>query len=707
MSRRIFTTPGLAPVQPSDLEREQARIEKDFESRLMRKAGDALFDDGKITDAINYYWMVVKAIFTIDNDDGRGMMNIPSLDGPEGTMVKKKYQALPPIMLVQLVGVYTGLIRCYLKQKDIETALMWFEEMEAMWHNYHLSAPKLMYDYMNYNMDLPEVSYQRVMAWTSLSDALLNDLGNTALAFWYRWRAMSNFVNLSEEHQTPGVKRLNDMGKIHELMLLRHPDPHVYAKYSVTNERLQINGSWRRIRHRAPPEANKMKRYGFSCFIWNSCLYVGGGGGEVRGPFYRDLWCLDLNRPTLGGWRKLPGYTMPSTSNLWLGWVFSLDPYTKRAYLFNGLRDVDYFDLVTERWGSHQVFLHRHTRRHEGRGEEWMAVPRFSDLRLYFTDSSVRWDAQGHKRGCNLFMELDLKTKTWRRISGTVIPPKDAEHSCPGPRKYAASWVDLEQKHFYLLYGSFDRDLAKRDDAHHASDIPWTCPDCWVYDIDAEKWTRERIRGNSPPPRTEFGLTFNPHLNKVFLFGGYSASFTTSAPQKYRQYDFAYFADTFMLDLDLSEYPITVPSSPSHDSPPPDALQIKHAKWRQVLTPGFPTYRCHCQLLTDRDTGKMYMIGGFTNDDWMSENHEFTRTSFGDLWQLRVNLPGGWYSDVNVEDEWKTARAGPWKRCFTCGSAGLWKRCGGSCGGKAFFCDNECLKEGWKGHKAMHKCGKK
>jgi hypothetical protein len=180
-----------------------------------------------------------------------------------------------------------------------------------------------------------------------------------------------------------------------------------------------------------------------------------------------------------------------------------------------------------------------------------------------------------------------------------------------------------------------------------------------------------------------------------------------------------------MLDIDESENISVPPTTP--DSPPPNARQIKHAKWRQVLTPGFPTYRCHGQLLTDLDNGKMYMIGGFTNDDWMSQGNEFTTTSFGDLWQLRVNLPGGFYSDVNVEEEWKTAKAGPWRRCFACGSAGLWKRCGGecscvcsagrmallirhglgSCGGKAYFCDNDCLTDGWRAHKKMHKCSKK
>lgn len=170
-------------------------------------------------------------------------------------------------------------------------------------------------------------------------------------------------------------------------------------------------------------------------------------------------------------------------------------------------------------------------------------------------------------------------------------------------------------------------------------------------------------------------MTQNPHLNKVFLFGGYSAAFTTQAPAKGRSFNYAYFGDTFMLDIDESDN-IIVPDV-DDSAPPPSATSIKHAKWRQVLTPGFPTYRCHGQLITDHQTGKIYMMGGFTNDDWMSTQDEFKTTSFADLWQLKINLPGGCYDDVNVEEEWKTAKAGPWRRCFACGSAGLWKKCGG------------------------------
>jgi zf-MYND-like zinc finger, mRNA-binding len=30
----------------------------------------------------------------------------------------------------------------------------------------------------------------------------------------------------------------------------------------------------------------------------------------------------------------------------------------------------------------------------------------------------------------------------------------------------------------------------------------------------------------------------------------------------------------------------------------------------------------------------------------------------------------------------------------------------GSCNGRAFFCGQDCLKEGWRDHKKIHKCRK-
>ena len=51
---------------------------------------------------------------------------------------------------------------------------------------------------------------------------------------------------------------------------------------------------------------------------------------------------------------------------------------------------------------------------------------------------------------------------------------------------------------------------------------------------------------------------------------------------------------------------------------------------------------------------------------------------FGDLWELRLDVPGGHFDAVNLEEEIRTAKAGPYQRCFACGNAGPWKKCGGS-----------------------------
>lgn len=79
---------------------------------------------------------------------------------------------------------------------------------------------------------------------------------------------------------------------------------------------------------------------------------------------------------------------------------------------------------------------------------------------------------------------------------------------------------------------------------------------------------------------------------------------------------------------------------------------------------------------------------------------------FGDLWELRLDVPGGHFDAVDLEEEIRTAKAGPYQRCFACGNAGPWRKCGGSCRGRVFFCGSECLKDGWKEHKTMHGCRK-
>lgn len=175
---------------------------------------------------------------------------------------------------------------------------------------------------------------------------------------------------------------------------------------------------------------------------------------------------------------------------------------------------------------------------------------------------------------------------------------------------------------------------------------------------------------------------------------------------------FSYFADTFIFD----DSPSTNPSSSLDPAP----------KWKQVLTRGFPTYRCQAHLLADPDTGKMYMFGGFTNTTFVPECRQAWNKgpgrSFGDLWQLKIDMQGGCFEGVDLAEEARTATNGPWRRCYNCSSAGSWKKCGGecscyhhrptrdrslgSCRGRVFFCGPECMKEGWKEHKTTHGCAK-
>lgn len=194
------------------------------------------------------------------------------------------------------------------------------------------------------------------------------------------------------------------------------------------------------------------------------------------------------------------------------------------------------------------------------------------------------------------------------------------------------------------------------------------------------------MRGNLPSPRSEMAATYVPKLDKAVVFGGYSPSVPSSFPEQQEYcFGFTYYADTFILD-----YSSTTPT--------------RQPKWKQVLTRGFPTYRAQARFFSDPETGKIFLFAGYTNSQFVPQKKSMISRSYGDLWQLRLDMPGGYFEGVDLEEEAKTARAGPWQRCFTCGAAGPWKKCGGTCGGIAFFCEPQCLKDGWREHKERHHC---
>jgi hypothetical protein len=137
-------------------------------------------------------------------------------------------------------------------------------------------------------------------------------------------------------------------------------------------------------------------------------------------------------------------------------------------------------------------------------------------------------------------------------------------------------------------------------------------------------------------------------------------------------FEYSYFADTFMyIPPDPASLPVSKPlASPTQEN-------ARLPKWKQVLTRGFPTYRCQPQLSSDPDTGKVYLFGGYTNNDYVPSRQNYISKSFGDVWQLRIDEPGGDFDGVDFDEETRTAKAGPLQRCFSCSDAGPWKKCGG------------------------------
>ncbi|RDB16271.1 hypothetical protein Hypma_003064 [Hypsizygus marmoreus] len=574
-----------------------------------------------------------------------------------------------------LTWCFDGIARCYWKQDRMEEALKWSEEARILALNARISSQVPLHD------------------WEKYDHNSLDFIGNTGTAVHRRWIAENH---IPERLLTPEIRRLLNPGKTSVLLQYRHPDPRLCIKLNVTEPSLQVMGAWHKIRVRS--SGGPSRRMGFASFIWKGHLYIAGGRKDSLGPFYRDIFSLNL--ATRDAWMALPPYPVPfRVSGAFLGWHMVPDPDTGRAYLFTGRPTVDYFDLNTKTWGSMVTTFKRKDPQDAKGGIKPGTWPYPKDQ---LTDSTqqlvggklyVFGGTHGTTSiGCNLFMVLDLKTAHWTRLSGSVMPGKHGDYASPGPRKTPSSWVDKDRDRIFLIFGECDRMGARLSGELHGADCGYAYDDFWSWSIAAGRWQRERMDGNAPCPRSEVAYVYNPVLEKAIVWGGYNPDLPTYFYDHGANFGFSYYADTFIYDSSAS-----VSSSSSND---------RTAPWRQVLTHGFPTYRAQAQLIVDPDTGKTYLYGGFANNDYVPSRKTSISRSFGDLWQLRINIPGGCFEGVNLEEETRTAQAGPWQRCFTCGSAGPWKKCGGTCRGKAFFCDADCLKEGWKEHKEMHACRK-
>lgn len=80
------------------------------------------------------------------------------------------------------------------------------------------------------------------------------------------------------------------------------------------------------------------------------------------------------------------------------------------------------------------------------------------------------------------------------------------------------------------------------------------------------------------------------------------------------------------------------------------------------------------QLNVDPVTGKIYLYGGKITNDYISSRR--VSQTFGDLWQLQLSPPKDHPDEAKMDGEGRSELQLV-RRCFACGSAGTWKKCGG------------------------------
>ncbi|KAI0641446.1 hypothetical protein C8Q79DRAFT_1003753 [Trametes meyenii] len=565
-----------------------------------------------------------------------------------------------------------GVARNLFQANDMVEALDWAVEVDVLHKNARF-AVKPLFDWDIYHPSPPSLEFQgqRLLGLVTASDILLG-LSNTGSAAYCRNIGNDLVRSLPSRMDELSLRReIIPIGAVHTIMQFRHPDKLIYRSMELKHPELQVRGSWQRLKW--ADSSRVTSRMAHACFIYKSRLYVCGGQRSGTFEVYSDVWCLDLVK--MNGWRQLPSYKRPFLN-------CQMVVHEGKAYLFRGFSIVDYLDLERERWGSFQTRFENS----RGKREQWPYPESLTDYVAHVVDGKLYVFGGKSQRpvGSNFFAVLDIAKRTWQHLSGTPDgAPLQPQFGEPGVRKDLASWVDGKGEKIYIMYGMADRQEAAIFESEFASSDGFVYDDCWSWDIDQGKWQQERVTGNFPCPRAEMSVCYNPATKQTIMFGGYNPALPYYVESSQTCFGFNYFSDTFVLD---------------HTEPTP--------RWKQVITGSFPTYRAQGQLLTDPATGRVYLFGGYTNTDWVpTGKHDLTR-SYGDVWQLRVDVPGGLFEEIDWEDERRAAQLGPWQACYQCGSVGVWKKCGGTCDGRVFFCTPKCQKEGWPEHKQKHACVK-
>ncbi|CDO71013.1 hypothetical protein BN946_scf184844.g17 [Trametes cinnabarina] len=649
------------------LDQEAERRYRDAECKLASVQAEGLMRQNKFDEA----WpKIVEALSHLVGPK----LKVP-LDPANGGGVKcPVYLNFTMDECITAMNCCNGVAQCLFETKKYADALDWAVEVDVLHKNARFAA-KPQFDWEPYHPSPSSLEFhrQRLLGLCTASDVFLA-LGNTGSAAYCRNTGNDLLKSLPSRMDEASLRREVLPQSSHMAVAqFRHPDPTIYRSLEMRDPALQVRGSWQRLKW--ADSSRLTSRMAHAAFIYKSRLYVCGGQRSGTIQVYHDMWCLDLIR--MNGWRELPKY-----KERFLNCQMVVSG--GKAYLFRGFPTVDFFDLETERWGRIQTqFVNA-----RGKREEWPYDESLTDYSMHAVNGKIYVFGGKHKRyiGCNLFAVLDVATKTWRRLSGTPdnVPLKP-QYDEPGPRKNLASWVDEKGEKIYIMYGMADRQAAQMFSQEFASSEGFVYNDCWSWDIKEGRWQRERVSGNYPCPRAEMSVCYNPVTKQTVMFGGYNPALPFYVESSQVCFGFNYFSDTFVLDH----------TAPMH-------------RWKQVITPSFPTYRAQGQLLTDPATGRMYLFGGYTNTDWVPTGnlkHDLTR-SYGDVWELRVDTPGGLFEEVDWEDERRCAQLGPWQVCYKCGSVGVWKKCSGTCEGHVYYCTPNCQKEGWSEHKQKHNCRK-
>ncbi|KAJ7243080.1 hypothetical protein C8J57DRAFT_1367162 [Mycena rebaudengoi] len=625
-----------------------------IQSTLLREEADKLFKLKKYKDASAKY---VKAANTMI---GREI----SFHGP---FRLDKYENLDATWeLVDMLACVNGSAESLTELREYKEALLWLGEVEVIVRNvqFRHTREQPSFEWFDFGLQMSEYYLERLRARVT-SAKIFFILGNTGAGTHRKWSSITLLADMPKDLETAAIRKIrpqNPMGD--PVFELRHPDPKLVAKLSVNDASLQVRGSWQKVV--LQKNGGITSRMGSASFVYNGYLYVLGGEKYLSGPYYRDFWCLDLN--AFDKWRPLPPYPVP-TSVIPKVVGFSMVVGGDLAYLFTGGVRLDVFNLKTNTWSSIMTSFE----------SSWpYAQNQVTDYAMQCVRKKIYVFGGTHflsPVGCDLLMELDIETRRWKRLSG-FAQPKTANYSRPGPRELAASWVGKDQNNIFFLYGIADRLAAKLHSQLHGAYTSYGHDDLWCWNIKAAQWAQKRLMGNTPSPRGEMACTYNAKLDKVIVFGGYSPTVISVFPDHNTPTAFSYYADTFMYGTD------------SDSDSQATASLCKEATWKQVLTRGFPTYRAQAHMVSDPATGKTFLFGGYVNSEYVPSRSEEESRS------------------VDIEDEARTARVGPWQRCFNCGGSGPWKKCGGACKGQAFFCEPQCQRDGWKEHKLKHNCRK-